>query len=301
MCDVGGGCDGASGDLGGSTHPDRRTAPTGWTRRALIAAGVAGAAAGVVTGATRRATAQSPVGTPTSAPLDTTPAPVPVAADLEIHPRDAWGADLPPGPIRPETPRFLLIHHTASTNSYRDPRELIRSVYRFHTSAVKGWSDVCYQFFVGRDGDVWEGRAGALAGPVEADATGGSQGWAQLVCLLGDFSSSPPTAAAVDSLVRLLEWIARRDAIDVTDGAATTFVSRGSQRWRAGATVTTSTISAHRDMSFTVCPGDTVLAMLPEIRRRVADLHHGYTNPPQPPPHPNGLAPARRLGRVTEP
>jgi hypothetical protein len=298
VCD----CGGEAIDAGPTEQPHRASQPR-WTRRRLItagAAGAAGAAAGVIGVSTGRAAARRSTSRLATVPTPI-PAPVPVAADLEIHPRAAWGADLPFGPIRPETPRFLLVHHTASPNSYRDARELIRNVHRFHTSAAKGWPDVCYQFFVGRDGDVWEGRAGALAGPVEADATGGSQGWAQLVCLLGDFSSASPTQAAVDSLVRLLEWLARRDGIDVTDGAHATFVSRGSQRWRSGTAVTTPTISAHRDMSFTICPGEGVLAVLPEIRSRVADLHRTYTDPPAPPPHPDGLRPARRLGRVDEP
>ena len=243
--------------------------------------------------ATATTRAPTPLTAPRTAPL---PAPVPVAAGLEIAPRDAWGADLPVGVIRPETPRFLLVHHTASPNDYRDAREVLRGGYRFQTGPAKRWPDVCYQFFVGRDGDVWEGRAGSLNGPVVADATGGSQGWAQLVCLIGDHSRTAPTAAAIDSLVLLLEWIARRDGIDVAEGATATFTSRGSQRWPAGTSVTTPTISAHRDMSFTVCPGDPVVALLPEIRRRVTEVHRQYTSPPAPAPHPNGLARARRLG-----
>jgi hypothetical protein len=67
---------------------------------------------------------------------------------------------------------------------------------------------VAYNFFVGPDGTVWEGRAGSLNGPVIADATGGNQGFSQLVCLLGNFESTPPTAAAQDSLVRLLAHLA---------------------------------------------------------------------------------------------
>ena len=73
----------------------------------------------------------------------------------------------------------------------------------------KGWTDVCYEFFVDRDGDVWEGRAGALAGPVVADATGGSQGFAQLVCLLGDFTDADPDGGVHwTSLVKVLAWLA---------------------------------------------------------------------------------------------
>ena len=133
--------------------------------------------------------------------------PVEVLPGLSIYPRAAWGANLPPtGPIDVESPQFLLVHHTASSNSYSSAVSLIQATYAFHTSAAKGWSDVCYEFFIGRDGDVWEGRAGALTGPVVADATGGNQGFAQLICLLGDFTSQPPTAAAQTSLVKVLAW-----------------------------------------------------------------------------------------------
>ena len=93
---------------------------------------------------------------------------------------------------------------------------LIQATYAFHTSAAKGWSDVCYEFFIGRDGDVWEGRAGALTGPVVADATGGSQGFAQLICLLGDFTSQLPTDCCDDGRwSRSLAWLSDRYDIDI--------------------------------------------------------------------------------------
>ena len=54
----------------------------------------------------------------------------------------------------------------------------------------------------GSDGSVWETRAGSLAGPVVADATGADQGYAQLVCMIGDLQLQPPTPAAQESLMR---------------------------------------------------------------------------------------------------
>ena len=216
---------------------------------------------------------------------------VEVLPGLFIYPRDAWGANLPPtGPIATETPQFLLVHHTASSNSYSSAAGLIQSAYAFHTSSAKGWPDVCYEFFIGRDGDVWEGRAGALTGPVVADATGGSQGFAQLICLLGDFTSQLPTAAAQESLVKVLAWLSDRYAIDISPDATTTFISRGSQRWPVGATVTTPTIAGHRDMSFTECPGNALYPLLPEIRTRAIAQRETWKTT---------LKPARRLGVVT--
>jgi hypothetical protein len=58
----------------------------------------------------------------------------------------------------------------------------------------------------------------------------------------------------------VLAWLARRDGVDVTPGAVTSFTSRGSNRWPAGATVQTTTIAGHRDMSRTACPGDAAYA-----------------------------------------
>jgi hypothetical protein len=195
---------------------------------------------------------------------------VEVAPGLLIHPRDQWGADLPSkGPIGPETVKFLLVHHTASSNVVADPRAIIRQTYAFHTGPEKRWPDICYHFMIGPDGSIWETRAGSLDGPVVADATGGNQGYAQLVCLIGDFENLPPTAAAQDSLMRMLLYLAERYDVDTDPAATTTFVSRGSNKFRADTTVTTSTLSGHRDVTYTACPGAIGYGLLPNWRSRV--------------------------------
>ncbi len=200
-------------------------------------------------------------------------APVNVAVGLDIYPRSAWGADLPPTGVitRPEDVRFLLVHHTASPNTVPmgGTATVLREIYAYQTGPAKGWPDVCYEFFVDPDGLVWEGREGALNGSVVADATGGSQGFAQLVCLVGDFTSVLPTVAQQAGLVRVLAWLADRNHLDTTPGATTTFVSRGSQRWAAGVTVTAKTVSGHRDMSSTECPGN---AFYPVVRDQMQAL-----------------------------
>lgn len=197
-------------------------------------------------------------------------APVTVADGLTIHPRDDWGADLAPkGPLYAEDVRFLLIHHTATSNNISNPRRLIRSVYTFHTGSQKRWNDVAYNFFVGPDGSVWEGRAGSLAGPVIADATGGNQGFSQLICLLGTFSNVSPTTAAQQSLVKLMAFLAERHGLSTWRDATATFISRGSNKLPAGTAVSTSTISGHRDMTYTACPGDIAYGLLPTWRQQV--------------------------------
>ncbi len=163
--------------------------------------------------------------------------------------------------------RFLLVHHTASSNAYSEAAvpSLLRGFYDYHTSSAKGWPDIAYNFLVDRYGRVWEGRTGSLNGPVKGDATGGSQGFALLACFIGDHSVQAPTAAAQDAMGRLLRSLAGRYGIDLRPGVTTTFTSRGSSRYPAGTVVTTPTISGHRDMSYTTCPGDACYPLLASL------------------------------------
>lgn len=202
--------------------------------------------------------------------------PVSVAPGLLINPRAAWAGDLgPTGPMGAEEVKFLLVHHTASPNDY-DPSGVIpvlQSAYRYHTGADKGWPDVAYNFLIDRFGGVWEGRAGSLAGPVVADATGGSQGFAQLVCLIGDFTSVMPTDAALRSLTLTLAWLSDRHELDTGEGSTVEFVSRGSNRWPEGVSIVTPIVSGHRDMSSTACPGDT---FYPFVHSEIQAVVHAH-------------------------
>jgi hypothetical protein len=241
-----------------------------------VLAGALGAAAFGLTACGRASTSASPSQLP---PVEARTA-VEVAPGLRIHPRESWGADLPPrGAMGPETVQFLLVHHTASSNVVPDPREVIRQTYAFQTGPSKRWPDICYHFMIGPDGSVWETRAGSLDGPVVADATGGNQGFAQLVCLIGDFTAAAPTPAAQDSLMRTLLFLADRYRIDTDPSATTTFVSRGSNKFRAGVPVTTATISGHRDVTFTACPGDLGYTLLDGWRATVHATRLQRTDP----------------------
>ena len=183
-----------------------------------------------------------------------------------IRPRNDWAEGLPAtGPLQAEEDvRFLLVHHTASTNDYAEDEVIdqLRGWYSYHTGPEKGWPDLAYNFLVDRYGVIWEGRAGSVDGPIRGDATGGSQGFALLCSLIGDHTQAPMTAEQQTSLVSLLAWLGATYGIDTTPGATVSFTSRGSSRWPAGTQVTAATISGHRDMSTTTCPGDFVYNLL---------------------------------------
>ena len=229
-------------------EPDDRHSTAPLTRRRFIAIGGLGTAAGLLLPRTLtlRAAAQTDG--------------VPIGGGHLILPRDVWGADLPPtGPMTAEAPgdvRFLLVHHSASPNDYSADQSVryLRSFYHYHTSAEKGWPDIAYNFLVDRYGKIFEGRQGSIESPVRGDATGGSQGFALLTCFIGDHSDVTPTDAAQSAMVALLSWLAIGYGID--PGSTVGFISRGSNLHPEGKEVVTPTITGHRTMSRTTCPGD---------------------------------------------
>ncbi len=202
-----------------------------------------------------------------------------------IRPRSDWDqGNGPTGPIEPEDPRFLLVHHTAQPdNNYsaEDVPGLLRSMYWFHSGDEKGWADIAYNFLVDQFGTIWEGRTGSIAGPVRGSATGGNQGFSQLCCFIGNLSETDPTQAATDSMVELLAWLAVQRNIDIQPGATVSFTSRGSNKWPQGTEITTPTIAGHRDMSQTSCPGDRGYAF---VTGRLPELVLAMVNGVEPPP-----------------
>ncbi|HEY5890537.1 MAG TPA: N-acetylmuramoyl-L-alanine amidase [Acidimicrobiia bacterium] len=185
----------------------------------------------------------------------------PRAGAVTVNPRSSWALNRPPkGPLSAEDVKFLLVHHSASQNGHTgaDAPDILRAFYDFHTGPEKGWNDIAYNFLIDADGGIWEGRSGSLDGPVAGDATGGNQGFSQLVCVIGDYNSVAPSVASKNSLAILLAWLADRYAVDTSAGATVSFVSRGSNLWPAGSSVTTPTITGHRTMSQTTCPGDNL-------------------------------------------
>lgn len=206
------------------------------------------------------------------------------ARGLSINPRSAWTSEPPTGPLSAEDVRFLLVHHSASHNGHSasDVPAILRSWYAYHTGPEKGWPDIAYNFIVDSAGGVWEGRQGSLAEAVAGSATGGNQGFSQLVCVIGDTNVTPATPAARAALVEVLAWLADRFAVSTAPGAEVTFISRGSNKWPEGASVTTPTIAGHRDMSQTTCPGDSLYGYVTGSLRADVDAARGGTAPPAP-------------------
>ncbi len=226
-----------------------------WARRSFLVAAAATPVAGISAASGNATLSRGPIAAPA------------VGAQMPaIVPRSEWGGDLAPRSLIPaEDVRFLVVHHTLQPGSdyeSADVPRLLRGIYAYHTGAEKGWPDIAYNFFVDKFGTIYEGRTGSIDGPVQGSATGGNQGFTQLCCFLGDYSVAVPPPPALDAMYQLLAWLADRYGVETADGATVEVISRGSNRWEEGATISAPTIAAHREMSQTECPGNACFALV---------------------------------------
>lgn len=189
------------------------------------------------------------------------------ASSPAIVPRASWGCTPEACPLREQPVRttvtHLVVHHTAGANSSADWAAVVRSIWQLHTQ-VNGWNDIGYNFLIAPDGVAYEGRGDGILGAHFSAVNTGTMG----VALLGTFSNTPPTAAAVATLTQLLAWQAERWKVDAA-----------SMSLHGASGLVLNTISGHRDAGLsprasgtTECPGNAVHALLERLRREVPVL-----------------------------
>ena len=145
---------------------------------------------------------------------------------MRVVSRREWGAKPAKAttPLQPARVDLFVLHHT--TGSYRGART-VRQIQAFHQGPERGWSDVGYNFLIGDDGTVYEGRGWGFVGAHARGENSRSIG----VAYVGDGSRPVPDAA--------------KRAI--TELLAEAEVRFGSLR-QVG----------HRDVGATACPGDVL-------------------------------------------
>ena len=209
----------------------------------------------------------------TVAGLELTPPVSAMTTRPEIVTRAQWGAD---ESWRGGTPSYApvlmaFVHHTDSGNDYTPAQapSIVRAIYAYHTKSLH-WSDVGYDFLIDRYGTIYEGRYGGVTkGVIGAQVLGfntGSTG----VSIMGTFVSATPPPAAVAALERLLAWKLDMHHVDPL-GTGTLTCGYG-QKFQTGERVTFPAIAGHRQANYTDCPGSTLYALLPAIRKAVAGI-----------------------------
>ncbi|XP_060557417.1 peptidoglycan-recognition protein SC2-like isoform X2 [Ruditapes philippinarum] len=146
--------------------------------------------------------------------------------------RAQWGARTAKSTTRmTSTPTYVVIHHGAGARCFTREKcqKLVRYYQNLHMDTNE-WDDIGYNFIVGEDGNVYQGRGwgivGAHAGSrsINKDSLG--------ICVIGDFSKSVPNQAAQNAVKDLISCSVARKKLS------------SSYRLRG-----------HRDVKTTACPG----------------------------------------------
>ena len=212
---------------------------------------------------------------PATTPLPLATAEAAVAAPGMLT-RAAWGADESlknGGPGYSSTIKAGILHHTASTNSYSstDGAAQVRAIYAYHTNSL-GWNDIGYNFLVDKFGTIYEGRAGGLNRAVVGAHSGGFNSDTVGVAAIGNYESASPPVAMLESVSRVMSWKLNAYGRDPMGSTSLTSAGGGTARWPAGTSVTVRTVSGHRDVGQTACPGANLYPALASIRNRASAL-----------------------------
>lgn len=124
-----------------------------------------------------------------------------------------WGA-LPANcsePLKYTLPEYVIIIHTAGIPCFEqaDCGAQIRNVQLYHQGSNK-WCDIAYNFLVGEDGKVYEGRGWRNVG----SHTYGYNDLSLGIAFIGDFTHKSPNEAAWNALKCLLDYAVKMGYLD---------------------------------------------------------------------------------------
>lgn len=203
---------------------------------------------------------------------------------LPVITRAGWGAEESLG-RRPNgtplwqphfsAPQIITVHHSAMAN-LRSSAATVRAIHRYHTATL-GWGDIGYHLLIDPAGQIFAGRStGTTLLPVFGDVSGGFDklvvgGHSYAfndgnlgICLLGDFSSEPLTPAARETLVTVLTVLC--SALNIDPVGQTNYHNP-----ETGAAALVWSVSQHRELNSTSCPGDGVALDFGTIRTEVSE------------------------------
>ena len=208
--------------------------------------------------------------------------------------RAGWGADeswrnqapgcqSDPSPQYAPAVRNAIVHHTDNANDYgpADSAALLRAIYYFHVF-VNGWCDIGYNFLIDRYGQVFEGRYGGITSAVIGAHAGGWNEGSTGVALLGEFVDAQVPQPMYDALVSLLAWKLGYHGIQPTGQRPVVGGDFAESLYPAGTAVDVWTITGHRDLDATDCPGDLAYGLIGDLRLDVQRAMAASPPPPNP-------------------
>ncbi|XP_028651882.1 peptidoglycan recognition protein 5 isoform X1 [Erpetoichthys calabaricus] len=147
--------------------------------------------------------------------------------------RKEWGA-LPPKLREPmKVPsNMVIIHHTAMDSCLESSSciEQLRQIQRLHMD-TNGWNDIGYNFLIGQNGMVYEGRGWGIEGAHAKNYNNVALG----IAIMGNFENEFPSLASLSSVQKVLQHGVLLDFLHPD------FI-----------------LKTHRNVSNTKCPGENL-------------------------------------------
>ncbi|MDA8372574.1 MAG: peptidoglycan recognition family protein [Nocardiopsaceae bacterium] len=178
------------------------------------------------------------------------------AGEPHVYTRADWGARPPrtAAQVLSTGPDRIVVHHTATSNSTdysaSHAAALSRTI-QYHHMYNNGWSDMGQQLTISRGGHIMEGRNRSLSSirnrkHVVGAHTANHNSHAIGIESEGTYASDAPPKALMDALIDTCLWLCATYGLDPA-----------------------TAIVGHRDYNATLCPGDKLYAMLPQLRTDV--------------------------------
>lgn len=140
---------------------------------------------------------------------DAVPGPVTLPNGVTLAGREVWHA-LPPRKKMPRlfTPvKYVVVHHTATDHCFHLEHcaNMVRAFQQYHQDALgRDWDDIGYNYLVGGDGVVYEGRGWDwVGGHFELTEWGNKT---MNIALIGNFVNAVPPAFQRDQLRKFIAW-----------------------------------------------------------------------------------------------
>lgn len=177
--------------------------------------------------------------------------------DCNIVTRNEWGARPPNAnetSLSAIPPHYVVIHHSAtkSCNTTESCKSLVQSIQNYHMDK-NNWNDIGYNFLVGGDGKIYEGRGyttkGAHCIPFNRRSLG--------ICILGTFTGELFQKLFENN--ELLEAFLDHLPSDTQLQAVKHFLSCSEEN---GDLADDYHLLGHRQATATVCPGNAFYAEL---------------------------------------
>ncbi|KAJ8928526.1 hypothetical protein NQ314_018902 [Rhamnusium bicolor] len=130
----------------------------------------------------------------------------------QIISRRNWGARSPKRttPLRTNPPPYVVVHHsdTPACTSRSACETRIRNIQTGHMND-RGWDDIGYNFLIGGDGNIYEGRGYGIHGSHVPKFNSRSIG----ICLIGDFQNTSPPNSQQQALKNLIDCAAETNKV----------------------------------------------------------------------------------------